>query len=1145
MFTHLHVHSHFSLLDGLPKIGDLVRRAKQMGMTSLALTDHGAMHGAIEFYNACRSEGLNPILGFEAYMAPDDLRGRGGRESERPYHLTLLAKNFAGYRNLMKLTTIAHLEGFYYKPRIDFATLEAHREGVVVLSGCVNSEVAKNILAGSLPAARETIERFRSVFQEDYYLEIQRQEVHGDSRYAEQREAVNTGLLKLSEELGVPLVATADSHYLLPEDAEAQDILVCVETGRTVGDANRLDMRGIDLSLQSEDSMRSIFADLPGAIEATNEIAAKIDIRIPLRQWAFPVFDIPQGHTADSYLRHLAYEGLAHEYRTALSDLPRAQPQAVERLEYELDIIARKEYSSYFLVVSDFAIWARKEGIVTTTRGSAAGSLVAFSLGITAINPLDYQLPFERFLNLERPLPPDIDTDFADNRRDEVIAYVTRKYGTDKVAQIVTFGTMLARAAVRDVGRVLGVPYGKCDKIAKLIPFGRQGFHMTIDDALRLSPELAAAYDTDEETRRILQLSRKVEGVARHASIHAAGVVISPLPLTEYTPLRMDTDTKIITTQYDMHSVEETGLVKMDFLGIRNLSILGAAVTIVSKTKGVSVDINHLPLDDKKTFHLLSEGRTTGLFQLGGSGMTKYLKELKPTKVEDIMAMVALFRPGPMESIPEFIRRKHDPTLISYLDDRLAEILSASYGVITYQDDVLLIAIKIAGYTWQEADKLRKAMGKKIPHEMAEQKEKFIEGCSKSGLTSAKALKLWKLIEPFAAYGFNKAHAASYGMVAYQTAYMKANFPVEYMAAVMTAESGNIETIAEAVGECKAMGITVLPPEVNESLDGFTVIDEKTIRFGLGGVKNLGSDVIGKIIEERKTHGKYTNLSDFISRTLVRNFNKKSWEALVKCGALDAFGERNQLLENTDMILSLTRSFVREIDTAQNSLFGASGPRKLMLKLEPARPANERDMLAWEKELLGLYITAHPLDEYRDTLNKFTSILSLKSSNEEQSVIIGGLITQIKTIITKKGEQMCFAALEDLTGSAELVVFPRVFADSRDLLAPDAMVKVWGKFHNEEGDAKILVDRLSRLTALQPQVAASRPKGPHFVVTVPKNADPLVFRKLKTVFERYPGNVRVLLSVFSPHGAAKPIETDFRITDNDQLKHEVAQILKQ
>ncbi|MBI4054279.1 MAG: DNA polymerase III subunit alpha, partial [Candidatus Doudnabacteria bacterium] len=1116
MFTHLHVHSHYSLLDGLPKIAELVRAAKKKGFTALALTDHGNMHGALEFYKACKSEGLRPIIGMEAYLAPRGLTSKITRFEDKPFHLTLLAKNLAGYRNLMKLTSIAHLEGFYYRPRIDLAVLEAHKEGLIVLSGCPSSELSKYLLDGAIEKAKLLARGYQKIFgPENYYLEIQRQPITGDEEFQKKKDKLNRALVELARSHNLALVATGDAHYLEPQDAEAQDILVCVETGKTVDDQNRLDMRSTDLSLKSAQEMEELFADLPESIANTQKISETVDLEIPLRRWAFPHFDIPPGSDYNRHLKTLAEQGLQKQYGNNLTVLADQQPEVVERLNYELDIISQKGYASYFLVVADYTNWSRQHGIIATTRGSAAGSLVAFGLGITTINPLDYQLPFERFLTVERPLPPDIDMDFADNRRGEVIEYVADKYGKDKVAQIVTFGSMLARAAVRDVGRALGIAYSKCDKIAKMIPFGRQGFHMTIAEALKISPELKAAYDQDPETKKIIDLSQQVEGVARHASVHAAGVVISPTPLTDYTPLRMDTETQTITTQYDMHSVEDTGLVKMDFLGIRNLSILGNSVELVKQTKNKNVDLARIPLDDKKTFRLLAEGRTIGLFQLGGTGMTKYLKELKPTSVRDIMAMIALFRPGPMESIPEFIRRKHNPRLIAYLDPKLEPILSSSYGILTYQDDVLLIAIHLAGYTWEEADKLRKAMGKKIPREMAEQKEKFIQGCLHNGLTSEKAVKLWSLIEPFAAYGFNKAHAASYGIVAYQTAYMKANFPVEYMAAMMSAEAGNLETVAEAVAECEQLGIEILPPDVNESLDGFTAIDERTIRFGLGAIKHLGSDVIEKIITERKREGKFLSLENFILRTFVRNFNKKSWEALVKSGALDRFGERNELLANTDAILTMVRNYFKEVSTAQESLFSGT-PNFPTLRLEKTEPAAPKQRLAWEKELLGLYVTSHPLEEYRAALDKIgTNIAALKANPTERRVELAGIITRTKNILTKRGEQMCFALLEDFTGTIELVVFPKVFLAAKENLVSDKVIKISGTLTTKDEEAKILVDKIQELGVISEVTPAPAPAGrevqrakkieKRMTIAIPDDADPSVFGRLKSIFDKYPG----------------------------------------
>ena len=1182
MFTHLHVHSHYSLLDGLPKIADLVSAAKNKGFNSLAITDHGVLYGAVEFYKICLRENIKPIIGLEAYVAARGLKQKEGRLEDKSNHLTLLAKNYEGYKNLMKLTSIAHIEGFYYKPRIDFETLIRFSEGLVVLSGCVNSELSQSLLSGNLSAAQEIALRYKENFPH-YYIEIQRQKIEGDPDFASKQTLLNDRLITLANKLSIPLVATADSHYLDPGDAEAQDILVCISTGRTIEEQDRLTMRHVNLSLASEKEMLNLFSDIPQAIEESGRIAELVDIEIPLGTYKFPRFEIPQDSTHEMFLRRLAFEGLAREYNIPKTELRKKLPEETKRLEYELGIIIDKGYPSYFLIVADFANWARQNDIIATTRGSAAGSLVAFVLGITTINPLAFNLPFERFLNPERPSAPDIDMDFADTRRDEVIEYVSQKYGRDKVAQIVTFGTMMARAAVRDVGRALGVAYSKCDRIAKLIPFGRQGFPMTIKEAIKISPDLKRAYKEDAESKRILDLSQKVEGVARHASVHAAGVVISPTPLTDFTPLRADTETGTITTQYDMHACEDVGLVKMDFLGIRNLSILGSAVTIVKKTKNLSVDLDKLPLDDKKTYELLAAGNTVGLFQLGGAGMTRYLKELKPTKIEDIMAMIALYRPGPMESIPEFIRRKHDATAVSYLDPSLREILESSYGILTYQDDVLLIAIKIAGYSWLEADKLRKAMGKKIPKEMAEQKEKFIDGSMKNGWTMEKTVKLWALIEPFAAYGFNKAHAASYGIVAYQTAYMKANFPVAYMAAVLTAESSNLETVAEAVAECTNMGIAVLPPDVNESLSDFTVIDDERIRFGLSAIKNLGSDVVEKIIEERKGGGQFKTLSEFISRTFVKNFNKKSWEALAKCGALDGYGERNQLLSNTDYVLNVARSFAKDKESGTSSLFGEQSSGTISITLTETEPVDLRQKLAWEKELLGLYVSSHPLEEFKVILAGFgESVAEMKKNHKERRVTFGGIITKVKTILTKKGDQMCFAEVEDLTGSVELVVFPKTFNDSRSILITDTLVKISGKFTEKDGEPKILADKIEslersvtsdqlpggedltsekssdlqatsypsrlgsrseadKLQAGEPQSGSTRQR---ITIPIPEGADPGVFQRLKKVFEDHPGEVAVTLTFPSPHGFDKKVETEFKVSADDAFKKSVKSLLK-
>ncbi len=1137
-FTHLHVHSHYSLLDGLPQIDRLINNAKKKGFEALALTDHGVMYGVIEFYKKALLAGIKPIVGMEAYLAMDSLTDKRAKIDSDYYHIILLARNFEGYKNLIRLATIASLEGFYYHPRIDKLTLEKYSAGLACLSGCMRGDIPRALLNSDFGKAKNLVADYKKIFDSNFYLEIQRHESK-NAEYAAKEILLNQRLVELSKETNTPLLATNDSHYLESSDAEAQDLMLCVGLGRTVNDPDRLDMRGQDLSLRTGKEMAKLFEDLPQALENTAKVAESCNLEIPIDQRYFPDYPVPEGFTADSYLKILAYTGLAKKFGFELNEISelkdKVDAKIVERLDYELEVIINKNYSGYFLVVADFVNWARNQNIIATTRGSAAGSLVSYAIGITNVNPLDYNLPFERFLNPMRPSPPDIDMDFADNRRDDVIKYVTDKYGSDRVAQIVTFGTMMARAAIRDIGRALGVPYSKCDKIAKMVPFGKYGFHMTLEKALELSSELKEAFDKDPETNRLLNLALKVEGSARHASVHAAGIVISPTALTDYTPLQKDQDEKIIT-QYDMYSIETAGLVKMDFLGIRNLSILGNAVEIVEHTKGVKVDINNLPLDDKKTYKLLAEGKTMGMFQLGGDGMTRYLKELGPTNIFDIMAMISLYRPGPIESIPEYIKRKHNPRLVSYTDPKMKEILAMSNGIITYQDDVLAISINIAGYTWEEADKLRKAMGKKIPKEMAAQKEKFTEGCiNHSDYSKQKALDLWTLIEPFAAYGFGKAHAASYAIVAYQTAYMKANFPVEFMAALMTAESGDTQTISDAFEECKAMGIKVLPPDVNESLANFTVIDNQNIRFGLSAIKNLGSDIISTIIVQRKTGGKFSSIEDFVTRAQTKNFNKKSWEALAKSGALDSLGERNQLLANTETVLEFTRNHQKNASNNQTSLFGANMIPKTKLKLREVEPATKKERLSWEKELLGLYVSAHPLDEYHDKLLKFARPIKEVIENKVAQATIGGIISRIQKVMTKKGEQMAFADLEDVNSIIEILIFPALFAKYKDLMAEEKVLLVTGKLSEKDGVPKFIADDIKQFGA-QPESTTQT----SVTIKIPESATDELFEQLKQLFETFPGNLNVNLMI-----KEQKIKTPFRINLSDDLKTKIKELLGQ
>src|SRR3989338_4221102 len=917
-FIHLHGHTEYSLLDGLSKVNKLVKAVKEMGMPAVAMTDHGVMYGAIEFYKACLAEGIKPIIGCEVYVAKRSHKDKEGKLDTEPYHLTLLAKNYQGYKNLMKMVSVAHLDGYYYKPRVDKELLKEFHEGVIALSGCAGGEFAESLKEDDFRMGEEIAKKYLEIFGEgNFFLELQDHEytkilttseldpnVRQDMQRMEKFQKVWWKAVKtLSPKLGIPIVATNDYHYVSSDDAEAQDAVLCVQTGKFIKDINRLRMIDTpNLYIRSTQEMENLFAELPEAILSTVKIADQCGFEMTLGKPIFPIFDVPQGLKPIEYLRKISSEKFKEKF-------PDAKPEYKERLDYELGLIEAKNFATYILIVEDFISWAQQQGIITNTRGSAAGSLVLYVLGITNTDPIAYMIPFERFLNPLRPKFPDIDSDIADDRRDEVIKYITNKYGSDKVAQIITFGTMMGRAAIRDIGRVLGMAYGEVDRIAKLIPPPKQGFHQSLDDALRVVQELNELYKSNSQVKILIDLAKKVEGTVRHASVHAAGLVISPTAMTDFTPLQRASNGDKIISQYDMFSIDQdyegVGLIKLDILGIRNLSISGHAVDIVRGNLGVEVDLNNLPMDDKKSFKLLAQGATMGLFQLESSGMTRYLVELKPTSIFDIMVMVALYRPGPMSIIDEYIARKHDPKRISYYDPRMKDYLQSSLGLLVYQEDVLLTTINIAGYDWAEADKFRKAMGKKIPAEMAKQKEHFIEGCIANGLTKEKAEGLYQLIKPFEGYGFGKAHAASYAMVAYQTAYMKANFPVEFMAAVMTAEYGDSDKIAAAMEECKKMGIAVLPPDVNKSGVGFTIEDLENgqgIRFGLSAIKNVGILAIESIIKARdpsadSTHSTssgrassgqaFKSMADLCCRVDTRLVNKKALESLIKAGALD------------------------------------------------------------------------------------------------------------------------------------------------------------------------------------------------------------------------------------------------------------------
>ncbi len=1183
-FVHLHTHTEYSLLDGLSKIPKLVKAAKDLGMEALAITDHGVMYGALEFYKVCLETGIKPIIGCEMYVAPRSHKSKEGKIDSEPYHLTVLAKNYTGYLNLMKLVSIAHLEGFYYKPRVDKELLKQYSEGLIALSGCPAGEFIRSLDSKDLTKAEEVVKTYLGIFGEgNYYLEIQN---HFYSDYIKdsnldprvRQDLQNMGLLQeitweavkqLSKKLGVAMVATNDLHYVKKEDAEAQDALLCIQTAKFLSDIERLRMIDTpNLYLKSPLEMAEAFKEIPEAVEETLKIADLVNIEIPLGNPRFPLFDIPLGKDPIVYLKELTFERAKGRFEL--------DEERTKRLEYELSVIEKKNYATYFLVVADFMTWANEHGVITNTRGSAAGSLVLYALGVTDVDPIYYKLPFERFLNPFRPSLPDIDCDLADDRRDDVIKYVTEKYGEDKVAHIVTFGTMMGRAAIRDIGRVMAVPYGEVDRIAKLVPPPHQGFHKPLSDAIKEVPELNELYKSQPHPeislsqgthphpsyKKLLDLAVKVESTVRHASVHAAGIVIAPEPLTNFTPLQREANGDKVVTQYDMFGVEEVGLVKMDFLGIRNLSILGRSIEFVRVNKGIEVNLKDIPLNDKKAFEILGRGETMGLFQLEGAGMTKYLMDLKPTTIFDISAMVALYRPGPLHIIPEYIERKHNPSKIKYFDPRMKEYLERSLGLLVYQDDVLQTAINIAGYSWEEVDKFRKAMGKKNPVEMAKQKNHFLEGCVKNGMTQKKAEELFALIEPFAAYGFNKAHAASYALVAYQTAYMKANYPVEFMAAVMTAEYGNPDKIAYAISECKKMGIVVLPPDVSFSNVGFTIENLKAlseldlnrqitdikeikptqgIRFGLSAIKNVGISAIESIIKIRNQKP-FTSLNDLCNRVDTRLVNRKTLESLIKAGALDSFGFRSAQLLILDQCLDESHKSSRAISNGQVSLFGDEENFIFEVKLPEVEELPLDKLVVFEKDLLGFYLHEPPYIKRLKEIAGYVShkISEISDENLKQRVTIGGVITDVKKVLTKKSAaEMAFIKLEDNDGVIECVVFPKTFAESKHFLEKEEVVIITGKPDKREDEYSLVVDSI---TVFDPETIDKSLIQSVVEIEFPREADSDVMKKVNNAIRLYPGEIPI--SVLIPSGNSfKKLDLSFKVNLDNGFVENVEDIL--
>jgi DNA polymerase-3 subunit alpha len=1060
-FTHLHVHSHYSLLDGLPKIDGLLDYVKELGMDSVALTDHGVLYGAVEFYKKAKAKGIKPIIGCEVYTAFEKMSDKRSGVDNPRYHLILLAKNEKGYKNLVKLVTKAHLEGFYYKPRIDEDLLEECAEGLIGLSACLQGKIPRLFLSKKDDQAEALAKKYEKIFGKgNFYLELQH---HAN---IPEQAVLNKKLIELSKKTGVPLVATNDIHYLRKEDAEAQDVLMLINTGADINDPERLSMTQDDFSMISPEEMANLFKDIPEAIENTQKIAKMCNFDFELGKTKLPHFPVPDEKTPEQYLTELCEQGLEKRYAKSTEVGPRELLKKVkERMDYELSIINKTGFAGYILIVQDFVNWAKQNRIVVGPgRGSAGGSLVAYLTGITNVDPLKHNLLFERFLNPERISMPDIDLDFADRRRDEVLKYVAEKYGQDHVAQIITFGTMAARAVLRDVGRALQYTYSYCDQMAKMIPLG-----MNLTETLEKVDEFKERYETDEMAKRLIDLGRKLEGVARHASTHACGVVISADPLMETVPLQKSTKEgeEGIVTQYEMHGVEDLGLLKMDFLGLKNLTIIEDTLArIYVLNNQLKVDLDNIPYDDKKTYKLLQEALTTSVFQLESDGMKRYLKELAPSNFEDITAMVALYRPGPMQFIPDYIARKHGNQTIEYLHPKLEPILKDTQGICIYQEQLMKIAQEICGFTLGEADVLRKAVGKKIKELLDAQEQKFIQGAIKNGVDKKIAEELWQWILPFASYGFNKSHSAAYATIAYQTAYLKAHFPVEFMASVLTSEKADVERIAFLIDECKKMEVEVLPPNINESLKNFTVIPGKNqIRFGLLGIKNVGTNIIDAIVLEKKENGHFKSIGDFIYRVKSKDLNKKSMEALIKAGAFDQFEERNKLLQNLEKMLEIARENNKNHNTNQIGLFANTNVKiNHDIKLEHFNPASNFEKLTWEKELLGLYISSHPLNDFKKLFEKKAIAISkIDATFVNKKIILGGVISSVKKIITKNGKPMLFLKLEDLTGKTEVVVFPNLLERNPNALQENKIVFFAGRVDDRNGEIKLVADDVQEI----------------------------------------------------------------------------------
>lgn len=1175
-FTHLHVHTEYSLLDGFSRVKTLVKRAKEKGMSAVAITDHGCMFGAIDFYKAAKAEGIKPIIGCEVYTAPRKLTDKDPNYDKHQGHLVLLAKDMTGYKNLIKIVSKSYVDGFYYKPRTDMDELKKHSQGLIALSACLAGDVPRAIMNGNYDKARKLAMEYRDIFGNgNYYLEIQ------DHGLPEQKQ-VNTEVVRLSRELNIPLVATNDVHYVDKDDAKIQDILMCLQMQKTIDDENRMKFPSDEFYLKSREEMEQLFPELEEALDNTNEIAERCNVEFEFNKYHLPRYDVPEGYTTNGYFRELCQKGLVERYG---EDCPE---EYKERLEYELNTIENMGYVEYFLIVWDFINFAKQNNImVGPGRGSAAGSIVAYTLKITDIDPMKYSLLFERFLNPERVSMPDIDIDFCYERREEVIDYVKRKYGEDHVAQIITFGTMGAKIAIRDVARVLNVSYNKADQIAKEIPFE---LGMTIDKAMDSNPTLVELYESDAEAREVIDISKRLEGTLRHASTHAAGVVIARNPVDEYVPLYKHQDS--ITTQFTMTTLEELGLLKMDFLGLRTLTVIRDALDLIELNRDIKgytehIDFSKMEYDDDEVFETLSQGNTLGVFQLESSGMRNFMKQLKPNSFEDIVAGISLFRPGPMDSIPTYIENKNNPEKVTYINDKLRPILEVTYGCLVYQEQVMQVVRDLAGYSYGRSDLVRRAMSKKKMDVMEEERQYFIHGkfddegnieipgCIRNGISEEDANKIFDDMIDFARYAFNKSHAAAYGVLAYETAYLKVHYPVEFMAALMTSIMGNSDKVVEYIRECNAIGIPVNPPDINKSFSKFSV-EGDSIRFGLAAVKNVGVNIIENIVKEREENGEFKDFVDFAKRLDTKDTNKRVVESLIKCGAFDQISEnRATLMAGYESVLESISMDRKKNVQGQISLFDAFSAQveevpdmQLSTKLPVVREFSEKERLNMEKEVLGMYLSGHPLSEYKSELDRKTSI-NMKKINElkedektymklhDREVIMGGMVIAKRIMTTKRNEIMAFITLEDLYGAIEVVVFPQTLKKFNILLNDDSIILIKGAISIDDDEAKLIARDIkdineeyrfnSEKISFDLKGNSNKPKSKQMNVRIDTVGDEELLMKVFKITRKYPGSDRlVLLPKDQNIDMSKPIAykvPGMYINADEELKKELGSLV--